>query len=97
MLAVSFFGDDPTPTLRAEAQAGLPVVPKARPHTRAMLFSLGLRYGRADEHLPSTARIPRRTRRRGGMAGRGVGAAPGDASRWVRQRRGQSRVCEAQI
>jgi len=40
MLAVSFFGDDPTPTLRAEAQAGLSVVPKARPHTRAVLFSL---------------------------------------------------------
>jgi hypothetical protein len=77
MLAVSFFGDDPTPTLRAEAQAGLSVVPKAGPHTRAVLFSLDRAPGMGgpDDHLPSTARIHCRARRRGRLATRGARAA----------------------
>jgi hypothetical protein len=44
-------------------------------------------YGRADEHLPSTARIHRWARRRGGMAACGARAAAGKllSGSWVRR------------
>ena len=66
---------------RSEGPPGLKV--RTTGWSRAILPRRFPRRGGSDEDLPSTARIHRCTRRRGGLAARGARAATRNAGAWV--------------